>query len=104
MFPMGVMPDTGSMAELMSKAVSASFNVGVKIAAPFLVVTMLVYVGMGVLTRLMPQMQVFLIVLPVQILVAIMLLGFVVAAMFGAWLTHYHSALLFFFSSAGTLP
>lgn len=102
MFPMGELPDTGSMAELITKAVAASFTVGVKLATPFIVVTLLVYVGMGVLTRLMPQVQVFLVVLPLQILIAMTLLGIVSVALFGSWLEHYQSALFFFFSNGGS--
>ena len=101
MFPLGTVPDTGSMAELITKAVSASFMIGVKLAIPFIVVTLLIYVGMGVLTRLMPQVQVFLVVLPLQILMAIVLLMLVAAALFHHWLLHYESALFFFFSNGG---
>ena len=42
MFPVETVPDFGSMAELMSKAVSASFNIGVKLAMPFIVLTLLI--------------------------------------------------------------
>lgn len=98
-FPMGQMPHSGSMAELISHAVNASFKVGVQISAPFLVMTLLMYVGMGVLSRLMPQVQVFLIILPVQIYISIMLLSLMLMAMFYYWIGHFESALLFFFSS-----
>lgn len=101
MFPLGTVPDSGSMAELITRAVSASFMIGVKLAIPFIVVTLLIYVGMGVLTRLMPQVQVFLVVLPLQILMAIILLSIVAAALFHHWLMHYESALFFFFSNGG---
>ncbi len=100
MFPIGEIPDTGSMAELVAKAVSASFNIGVKIAAPFLVVTLLIYVGMGVLSRLMPQVQVFLIILPLQILIAIILLSLTATALFAYWLSQFESGMIFFFSAA----
>jgi len=101
MFPMGVFPDSGDLAELMTRAVATSFNTGVKLAAPFIVMTLLIYVGMGVLSRLMPQLQVFLVILPLQILMAMVLLGLVFAAMMGAWLIHYQSSILFFFSGSG---
>ena len=104
MFPMGIIPDTGSMAKLMTEAVSASFNIGVKLAAPFIVVTLLVYVGMGVLARLMPQVQVFLIIIPIQILMSFILLGFILAALFTTWLEEYQSAIFFFFSNSGYMP
>ncbi len=101
LFPVGVIPDVGEMAELMTKAVAGSFNIGVKLASPFIVMTMLIYVGMGVLSRLMPQLQVFLVVLPLQILMAIVLLAFMFAVIMSAWLSHYQSALMFFFSGSG---
>tara|TARA_R110001592_G_scaffold27763_13_gene102725 strand:- start:17018 stop:17803 length:786 start_codon:yes stop_codon:yes gene_type:complete len=102
MFPLGVVPDTGSMAELISRAVAASFTIGVKLAMPFIVVTLLIYVGMGVLTRLMPQVQVFLVVLPLQILMAVILLSLVLMALFHHWIMHYQSAMFFFFSNGAT--
>lgn len=102
MFPIGEIPDNGSMAELIVKAVSASFKIGVKISAPFLVVTLLIYVGMGVLSRLMPQVQVFLIVLPLQILLAVILLSLTAAALFAYWLVQFENGMVFFFTSAAT--
>ena len=102
MFPLGSVPDSGSMAELITKAVAASFVLGVKLAIPFVVITLLIYVGMGVLTRLMPQVQVFLVVLPLQILMAIVLLSLVAAALFHQWLTEFESAMFFFFSNGAS--
>ncbi len=99
-FPVGQLLDTGSMAELIAKAVTASFEIGVKIAAPFIVLTLLVYVGMGVLARLMPQIQVFMVALPLQILLSIMLLSIVLPVLFLSWLTDFKSAMFYFFSNA----
>lgn len=98
-FPLGALPDTGSMAELISRAVSASFRIGVQIASPFLVLTLLIYVGMGVLSRLMPQIQVFMVALPLQILISIVLLATVLAALFYHWLQEFEGAMFFFFSN-----
>jgi flagellar biosynthetic protein FliR len=42
----------------------------VRIAAPLLLVSLLTYLAMGVLNRLMPTFQVFFIALPLQILAA----------------------------------
>jgi len=101
MFPMGDFPDTGSMAEIMARAVSASFSVGVKLATPFIVMTLLIYVGMGVLSRLMPQIQVFMLALPLQILLAISLLMIVLMALLTSWAKHYEASLVSFFQAAG---
>lgn len=100
-FPMGQLPDTGDMADMIAKAVSASFMIGIQISTPFIVVTMLIYVGMGVLSRLMPQVQVFLISLPVQIILSLITLYLVLSVLIHTWLESYESAMLYFFSLGG---
>ncbi len=102
MFPIGDVPDTGSMAELITRAVAASFNLGIRLAAPFLVLTLLIYVGMGVLSRLMPQVQVFMVMLPIQILLSVILLMLAMTALFYHWASAYEGAILYFFSNAGS--
>ncbi len=58
-----------SFVDLIIRTSSDAFNVGVRLSAPFLVVGILANLGAGVLSRLMPQMQVFFILMPAQILV-----------------------------------
>jgi len=101
LFPLGVIPDTGSMAELMARAVSSAFMIGFKISAPFVVITLLIYVGMGVLTRLMPQVQVFLLALPIQILLSLVTLTLVLSAGLMYWLHQFRDAMGFFLSIGG---
>lgn len=98
LFPVGAIPDTGSMADMMTRAVQASFTIGVKMAAPFIVITLLIYTGMGVLARLMPQVQVFLIALPIQILLALIMLTLILAAAFSFWLGQFEQGMIFFLS------
>lgn len=101
MFPVGTIPDTGSMAELLTRAVSASFMIGIQIAMPFMVVALLLYIGMGVLTRLMPQIQVFLLALPLQIMLALITLSLVISSGLLFWLTKFEDGMVFFFSAGG---
>ncbi len=101
LFPVGGVPDTGSMAELIAKAVASSFAIGVKISAPFLVLTLLIYTGMGVLARLMPQIQVFIMALPIQILLALLMMSFVLSAGLVYWATEFEEAMVFFLSGGG---
>lgn len=98
LFPIGKVPDTGSMADLMAQALSASFLIGVQIAAPFLVVSLLLYIGMGVLTRLMPQIQVFLLAIPIQIILSLITLSLVASASFLFWLNKFEEGMVFFLS------
>ncbi len=98
LFPVGAVPDTGSMAQLMAKAVATSFLIGIQIASPFIVVSLLIYIGMGVLTRLMPQIQVFLLALPLQIMLSFLTLALVVSVGLMFWLSKFEDSMVFFLS------
>jgi len=100
-FPLGALPDFGSMAEMVARSVSAAFSIGIKIAAPFLVMSILIYTGMGVLSRLMPQVQVFLIALPVQILIALLLMSMFLSSAYLFWGTEFEKAMVFFLKASG---
>ncbi len=54
------------------------FVIGLKIAAPVLVTIMLTNVGLGILGRTMPQMNIFLVGFPLQIGVGLITLGFTI--------------------------
>ncbi len=101
LFPVGQLPDTGSMVELMARAVSASFTVGVKMAAPFIIIGILIYAMMGVLSRLMPQIQVFMIALPLQILIILSAFSAALLAMFTFWLAEFEQGMVYFLSNGG---
>ena len=101
MFPLGGLIATGDMSEVIVKAVAVSFKTGIQIAAPFIVVSFLLYVGMGVLARLMPQIQVFILSLPVQILLSLLTMSLVMSAVFMFWLQKYEEGITFFFSGGG---
>jgi flagellar biosynthetic protein FliR len=96
LFPVGAVPDTGSMAEMVSAAIAGSFKIGVQIAAPFIVVSMCLYIGMGVLTRLMPQIQVFMLAMPLQILLSLVTLLLVVPSIFLFWVGRFEDGMIFF--------
>jgi flagellar biosynthesis protein FliR len=68
--PAGVALPLGDMADLFARLLNEAFAIGVRIAAPLVLVSLLMYLGMGILNRLMPAFQVFFIALPLQILIA----------------------------------
>ncbi len=100
MFPVGGVPDAGGMAQMVTQAFSASFLIGFQIAMPFVVMALMIYIGMGVLTRLMPQIQVFILALPLQILISIITLFFVFSAIMLFWIGKFEEGMVFFLSSA----
>ena len=101
MFPVGAVPDSGSMAELVSRAFSSAFLIGFQIAIPFVVVAMLIYIGMGVLSRLMPQVQVFILALPLQIMLSMLTMALILSSAMLFWLSKYEAGMVFFLKSAG---
>jgi flagellar biosynthetic protein FliR len=64
----GAAAPVGDAAELALEAVSTSFRVGFQIAMPVIVAGLIFRVGLGILSRLIPQIQVFFVALPLQIL------------------------------------
>lgn len=66
--PPGVMPPMGDVANFMSRIVSDSFLLAIQLAAPFLVYGLVFTIGLGLLARLMPALQVFFVATPLQLL------------------------------------
>lgn len=87
----GSLPAPQSLAESIGVAVSTAFRIGVQLSIPFLIIGTLVQVGFGLLGRLMPQVQVFFIALPLQILLGLVVLTMAVSAGILYWLDGYES-------------
>jgi flagellar biosynthetic protein FliR len=92
-FRPGELPLSGDVAKHITQVVAGSFRIGIQLSAPFLVFGLLFNVGLGVLSRLMPQMQVFFIGLPLSILLGLMLLVLVIGAMMGTFVGYMEGVL-----------
>lgn len=92
-FRPGEVPNFGDIAALVARTVATAFRVGVQLAAPFLVFGILFNLGLGILSRLMPQMQVFFVGLPLSILLGFLILLVVVGAMMTTFLGHLEGVL-----------
>jgi flagellar biosynthetic protein FliR len=68
LMPSGVAVPIGDMSDFLSHMLSKSFALGMQISAPLLVIGVVFNVGMGLLARLMPQLQIFFLATPVQLL------------------------------------
>lgn len=80
-FPPGHMIPTGDFAKLAIDTVSESFALGIQMSAPFIAFGLILYGASGVIARLMPQVQVFFLVMPLNILAGFVLLSITVSAM-----------------------
>jgi len=67
LFVPGNLPPIGDFTETISHTVARAFLVAMQIAAPFLVISTMMYIALGLISRLMPQLQIFFLALPLQI-------------------------------------
>lgn len=92
-FKPGEIPPMGDVANLFSNTIAGAFRVGVQLSAPFLVFGLLFNLGLGVLSRLMPQMQVFFVGMPLSILVGFLILFLVIGAIMTTFLSYTENVL-----------
>jgi flagellar biosynthetic protein FliR len=86
LFRPGEVPLIGDAAALTVRTIGSAFKVGIQLSAPFLVFGLLFNLGLGVLSRLMPQMQVFFVGMPLSILAGLLIFLLVVGAMMSIFL------------------
>lgn len=83
----------GDAAQMAIKATAAAFVIGIQMSAPFLVLGLVFYLGMGLLGRMMPQLQVFFVAMPATIWVGMALVALLLTMMMGWYLTHFENEL-----------
>lgn len=90
-FTPGMAPDVADFASLVTQTVATSFRLGIQMSAPFLVYGLVFNVGLGLVARLMPQLQVFFIAMPINILLGYAVLLIAIGSMM-AWFLHHVEA------------
>ena len=83
----------GDAAQMAIQSTSSAFVIGVQMSAPFLVLGLVFYLGMGLLGRMMPQLQVFFVAMPATIWVGLALLALLLTMMMGWYLMHFENEL-----------
>jgi flagellar biosynthetic protein FliR len=82
----GSLPGTAALSEAINRTVSLAFKTGVQFAMPFIVIGTLVQVGFGLLGRLMPQVQIFFLAMPVQIFLSLVMVSLTLSVGMMYWL------------------
>lgn len=88
-FSPGEVMSSGDVAALATRAFAAAFKIGMQLSAPFLVFGLVFNIGLGVLARLMPQMQVYFVGVPLSIMIGFLIFALVLAAMMGTYLNYF---------------
>lgn len=89
LFPVGSDLPIDNFAEFLSKTLNRSFIIGFQIGSPFIAFIIIFYSGMGLISRLMPQLNIFFLSLPLQIYLGLGLLFLTVPVMI-LWFTRYY--------------
>lgn len=85
-FAPGAAPDSGDASALVLRMVSDGFLIAAQIAAPLLLAGVVFRVGLGVLSRLIPTIQVFFVAMPVNVLGGLLIMMLVLSTGFLLWL------------------
>jgi flagellar biosynthetic protein FliR len=88
-FAPGEFLPSGDVAALATQAFATAFKIGVQLAAPFLVFGLVFNIGLGVLARLMPQMQVYFVGVPLSIFAGFLIFAAVLTTMMGTFMEYF---------------
>jgi flagellar biosynthetic protein FliR len=78
-FPAGVAPPFDDLSQAMVRLASRGFVISLQVAAPYIILGTLFYLSLGLIGRIMPQLQIFYIGLPLQIMGGLTMLALTVS-------------------------
>lgn len=83
----------GDVTDVAARLVARSFAIAMQISAPYIVVGIVFQVGLGLIARLMPQVQALFISVPLQILLSFILMAVSISAGFLWFLDNFSDQL-----------
>lgn len=93
MFPPSETVSVSPFSEAAVKTVANAFKIGVQLSTPFIVFGLVFFLGLGILSRLIPQIQVFFIAMPANIYIGVLLFALLLGAMMSWYLNYYETAI-----------
>jgi flagellar biosynthetic protein FliR len=86
-------PPLGDLTELIVRLASSSFLLGIQIATPFMAFGFIFFLALGLIARLMPQVQIFFVAMPLQIVIGFIALGATIGVGMITFLSRFESVL-----------
>ncbi len=96
LFPPGEFLPLGDSASILTTFLDASFLIGLQLAGPVILVSVVMNVTMGVMGRLAPQIQVFFIIQPLITWMAVLFFSITVTTMMLLWVGFFEEHMLRF--------
>jgi flagellar biosynthetic protein FliR len=88
LFLPGHFPQMGDFAEHATRTMNNAFHMAMQIAAPHLVIGLMLYLAAGIISRLMPNIQIFFLLMAPQLLISFFILMICASAML-LWYMEY---------------
>ena len=88
-FPAGSIFEWGDSALVIARLIADSFRLALQMTAPFIVISLIFFMGLGMLARLMPQLQIFFVGLPVQLAGGLLIFSMVISGLFSIFIEYY---------------
>ena len=85
-FPPGQLPSVGDASMFVIDAVANSFRLGIQIAAPVLIFSLIFNMSLGLVSRLLPQIQIFMIAMPLSVLLGLAVIALGLGGGMMVWL------------------
>ena len=79
------------MAHFMTRKLADSFALALQMSAPFIIVSMTYYIGLGLLGRLMPTLQVFFFGMPFQLAVQLWVLAITTSGILMVFISNFQN-------------
>jgi len=92
-FPIGQGIPVGDFGQLAIRTFADVFILGIQLAAPVIVFSLVFYIAAGFVGRVMPQFQIFFVVTPLTVLLGLSLFAFTVGTMGLVWVDRFRAFL-----------
>ncbi len=96
LFTPGALLPFGDFSNLLARQVADSFRIGLQLSSPLLVAGIAYYIGLGLISRLMPQLPVFFFALPIQVVLQISILMVSLATIMMVFISYFEKGLFSF--------
>jgi len=99
LFPAGGTLMPGDMAQTVIDLTNHSFILGIELSAPFMILGLLLYTALGIMQRLMPSVQLFMLSMPIQIWGGLILFSLTLAGIMVLWMKFFDHTIASFFGA-----
>ncbi|MDA5193235.1 flagellar biosynthetic protein FliR [Govanella unica] len=93
LMPSGAMPPSADLAKLAITTVSEAFKLGIEMSIPFILFGLVFNISLGLVARLMPQLQIFFIAMPLNLMLGFSILFMSISGSMLWFLQHFEGRL-----------